>query len=681
MLLTDLPTDVILLILHHVVSSDGGSVVELASLCCTNKLLHHLVTTYGWPLHLRLHPRPSHSLTKARETWTPKTRVQYDWLAYRNWEGYRRRGYSSSCQTSSPTSSTLATRAQARDSSHNTSTNTNTSSSSRLLPSFIARPLSHPWARKQQPALAINDERLVVAAGNTIYSYSFGVPSSNTTTGAQVIGSPPVHFEGSFSLPNSHGRSSDWDITALTFVRHSLICGFRNGSLARVELCRDGNSLVHRIEYIPVPPPPPPPYPTQVLNSNINTNTITVPRTADLIESISSSGSDSRSLYIALSSRGKVYLGNLTSPSPESSPTTPKPHQILDLASRSWSSYLCTESSSPFVAFGTSSSTPLTVYSLNSLRVQDENTTASSAGSIPSSSYVPTAILGISDGRGGGGSGASFGSAVYGICRAPPSSPLGSSPQILVSGWYDGKVRVHDLRSSARLRGSGSDSNSDFDSSASGVGAAQGQGPIPLSPVLTLSDPWSIEPIYSVSSGGGGGAHVAAGSARHSVVSFWDVRYVKGAALARGRVDAGQSDGVQSGSGSDGGWRGNSNGNGNSNSSRNGSGGGGVGTSNNGSSSAGAQRGSVGNGWSVYAPGNDISPVYSIIMESSRVFGATDSRAFVYDFGPNVTQETYPALSGSSTAGLKPRRSKAGGDAGYYVTRYSHGHGGLIGDY
>jgi hypothetical protein len=37
-------------------------------------------------------------------------------------------------------------------------------------------------------------------------------------------------------------------------------------------------------------------------------------------------------------------------------------------------------------------------------------------------------------------------------------------------------------------------------------------------------------------------------------------------------------------------------------------------------------------GWSVYAPGNDRSPVYTVILESSRLFGATESRPFVYDF-------------------------------------------------
>jgi WD40 repeat protein len=140
-------------------------------------------------------------------------------------------------------------------------------------------------------------------------------------------------------------------------------------------------------------------------------------------------------------------------------------------------------------------------------------------------------------------------SAVYGISRAPLASPWGSSPQILVSGWYDGQVRCYDLRSHSRVSAA-TDSN---------------QTLAPLLPVLSLFDPRSFEPIYSVSCGGGSSSHIAAGSARHGVISFWDVRSPRA-------------------------------------------------------------------GWSVYAPGNDPSPVYSVIVESSRVFGATQSRPFVYDF-------------------------------------------------
>ena len=43
--------------------------------------------------------------------------------------------------------------------------------------------------------------------------------------------------------------------------------------------------------------------------------------------------------------------------------------------------------------------------------------------------------------------------------------------------------------------------------------------------------------------------------------------------------------------------------------------------------------------WSIHAPSNNHSPVYSIILESSHLFGATKSRPFVYDFGPSIRPE------------------------------------------
>lgn len=34
----------------------------------------------------------------------------------------------------------------------------------------------------------------------------------------------------------------------------------------------------------------------------------------------------------------------------------------------------------------------------------------------------------------------------------------------------------------------------------------------------------------------------------------------------------------------------------------------------------------------MHAPGNDRSPVFSVQLESSRLFGVTEMRGFVYDF-------------------------------------------------
>ncbi len=147
---------------------------------------------------------------------------------------------------------------------------------------------------------------------------------------------------------------------------------------------------------------------------------------------------------------------------------------------------------------------------------------------------------------------------VYSISAFLP----GSSPDIVTTGWYDGKVRVHDLRLPATSAWSTSSALS-----------PPSTPPSLLKPVLTLSDPWrSFDAIYSLSARGvpsSSGTHshhyITAGSAQHSVVAIWDVRSPRA-------------------------------------------------------------------GWSVYAPGGDRSPVYGLVTEGSRIWGTTQSRAFMLDF-------------------------------------------------
>jgi hypothetical protein len=248
-----------------------------------------------------------------------------------------------------------------------------------------------------------------------------------------------------------------------------------------------------------------------------------------------------------MSINGKAGLLNISS-------STPSVQHMIDLDTRAWSALLSTSASAPFAAFGTSSDTPLAIHAITPTSI----------------STTPTMTLRASQHQ--DDSALERPAAVYGIASAPPASPWGASDQIIVSGWFEGLVCVHDMRASS-------------------------------APTLTFADPWSFEPIYAVACGGGGGAHIAAGSARHSVVAFWDVR----AATP---------------------------------------------------------------GWSVHAPGKDVSPVYSIIMESSRLFGATQSRPFVYDFGPAVRPETYPSLP--STRGNDGLSYKGGDPIGFYVTKYDH---------
>jgi hypothetical protein len=370
------------------------------------------------------------------------------------------------------------------------------------LPNFVARPLSRPWPAKFQPILAINASRLVVAAGPQLYSYKFGDSKNGNA--------PSVLFEGTCAFAASHGRNRD--ITGITFVHNegldqTLCIAFRDGSVEQVFLTHSWDGL-------------------SATSLDSSFSGLSQLRDGDFIECLSSE----RNILLSLSSDGFATLTNLHTSS----------HEYVALNTRSWTSLLCLHSSGPYAAFGTSSKKPLTVHSITNDRL----------------SPWPSAIL---SNKSSGLSNGHSQSAVYGISQAPLTSPLGSSPQIIVSGWYDGQVRCYDLRSCARFSNV-TDSN---------------QTPAPLLPVLSLLDPLSVEPIYSVSCGGGSASYIAAGSARHGVISFWDLRSLKA-------------------------------------------------------------------GLSVYAPGNDPSPVYSVILESSRVYGATQSRPFVYDFVSGLFRPLVP---------------------------------------
>jgi len=339
--------------------------------------------------------------------------------------------------------------------------------------------------------------------------------------------SPGISFEASYDFNLKDAPRND--ITSLACAPDdgsdsTIFVGFEDGNIQRIRIppCKPGQLNV------PV-------------GSSFRTSFHY--HDGELVEALAVSGNS----LLTMSTNGKAGLLNFSC-------ISSGPHMI-NLEARAWSALLCASSSIPFAAFGTSSDNPLTVHSITPNCI----------------SPTPLAVLRASQHQ--CDSDFEQPSAVYGIASAPPESPWGASDQILVSGWFDGLVRVHDMRSSH-------------------------------TPTLTFADPWSFEPIYAVACGGGGGAHIAAGSARHSVVAFWDVRV--------------------------------------------------------------ASR-----GWSVHAPGNDVSPVYSIILESSRLFGATQSRPFVYDFGPSVRPETYPSLPRAQ--GNDGLRYKKGLDhIGYYVTKYDH---------
>jgi hypothetical protein len=479
-----------------------------------HKLTHLIkVDNYGWQNHL--HPRPSFSLSIARKKWKSTTQVRYNTLVDEAWS-----------------------RAD-----------------------FLARPLGPAWPVKAQPHMAASPSRLVIVAGNLLYSYAYSEVHSENEV-------PGIYYEGWCNLS---GRSSRRDATAVIFApedpTHTTIyVGFEDGIIQRIKIIPNSSTSQLSLLWDP--------------NYRFDFNG------GDLVESLSTSCGD---LLLSFTSLGHATLTN----------TSTLAQSQLTIKARSWSSYL----TPTFAAFGTSSHTPLVVHDILE------------TGEL---SPTPSAYLHPKEKN-----------AVYGICAAPPSSPWGASPQILVSGWYDGSVRIFDLRDSASASyayplptTSAPSSTEPWENNTSSSSSPTRA----LRPTLTLSDPFSDDALYSVSSGGGSGAHIAAGFARHSVVSFWDVRSPR--------------------------------------------------TS----------------GWGVHAPGNDPSPVYSLILESSRLFGATQARPFLYDFGAvnerwhRAIEETYPPdlgttmwrngnASGSGSYGghkkdavMHPLR----GTMGFYVTKYNH---------
>ncbi|PPQ63627.1 hypothetical protein CVT24_004380 [Panaeolus cyanescens] len=612
-----LPADILILIFETL------SVSDLTSLSLTCHDLHNIVTTYGWSAYLRANPRPSYTLSKTRSMWTPHQQALYDNLTDHAWS----------------------------------------------KPKFISRPICRPWAGKLQPVLAISPSRLVIGAWSNLHSYAFGAPNRN-----RLMASPPVRYEGSVSLlfaPGTHPHLEDRprSITAISFVPDGgrdvvLDVAFLDGALERVILQPPSYSSLFDSDTPNSSAAP-------ILQMS-RTKLASMPNN-DFIESLSVDST--RSVVLALASNGGARLSsipqidytNLDDPLSLSSLSISDPTAShISISCRSWKSLLSLSSPYPYAAFGSSSSTPLVIHSITDgatlspfpsailhirsvvdkierrdakLRldrlermqnvIEDSNTSTST--STAGDSKPPSLPS----------------SAVYGLTHAPHCAPWGASSQVLVSGWFDGEVRIYDLRNRDRY-GTTTSYNVSAPSSApaststnstplrSSTPAQTRQIQVPLlKPSLTLADKWSDEPIYAVSAGGGSGACVAAGTGRHSVVAMFDVRVGGYGGLVGRSGDEGL--GVVSAYAKM-----------NENSSTtNGGGGGGRGMStrwgrDNDAPGADADGDGDGDdlehdeglmkGWSVHAPGNDQSPVYDVVMESDRVWGVTQARGFVFDF-------------------------------------------------
>ena len=254
-----------------------------------------------------------------------------------------------------------------------------------------------------------------------------------------------------------------------------------------------------------------------------------------------------------LGEKGTASLFNARSP--WTSPET------LDLGDKPRSAHICLEASTPYAAIG---------FSANLARQNDSTSQSPSFMSIfaiTENQFQSTPLL-----RLGGTSSRS--SAVYAIIPASPYSRFGGSHQVLLSGWFDGHVRVHDLRSNNRMQ-------------VGEVGNA-------LKPVLSMRDPWLDAPVYSLGMGGGHNGYVVAGMGQHGILAIYDVRNPMSAAMS--------------------------------------------------ASSSGEFR-LRRNGYSVYSPGGNHTPVYSLKVEGTRIWGTT-TKAFMLDFGPTMEARVLESQGG-----------------------------------
>lgn len=412
---------------------------------------------------------------------------------------------------------------------------------------FVARPLNTQWQTKLQPTLAINSSRLLVAAANTLVSYAFDSPK------------PRIRQDASWRLSDRFTSLTDVTALACTEDPDVYIVGMWDGSIKRIEIHPDERkSSSHN-------------HPAPSLQV-----TTAYQQRDDGIESLVCEDNH----LLSLTATGRATLRNLSSPQNTIS--------SIELGARSWTSYLCTSASTPFAAFGTSSTSPLVLHRLLQdgsfapdtrvvLAGPSRSPTRSSAHAFEEKSgykldrtHAATLSQHMREIPARPAS-----SACYAITRAPPAAPWGASPELLVAGWYDGRVRLYDLRVASRYHYPRAPSPTDDDPDT--------PSPAPmLRPMLAMSDPWLYDPIYSVACGGGAGAHIAAGSARHGVVCLWDMRY---ATRSVGQQVVPED-----------------------------------------------SLPPTAKGLSVHAPGNDASPVYKLAFESSRLYGITDRRAFVFDW-------------------------------------------------
>lgn len=400
---------------------------------------------------------------------------------------------------------------------------------------FVARQVGPTWARGCMPVLDLNEDRLLVATGATLVRFDLSLgPTHNKGLpvpgiGKVVSSARGIHvplMDDNPPVDNLTGRQQPYkrtaptafdDITGLVELSDGqIVTSTVNGTLQRLKL--DSNRAISTARY----------------GHRVNNNPI---------ESLSVSKSKSKQEFVL----SAAHDGRLSLFSP-SSPWIPP--STIATSVRPWCTHLNLEAPSPFAAVGVSGQSALRLHTVRPTGLfEDTGSSTSLSGPLNKKS------------------------AVYGVTcpSADISLPYTAHPSsLLLSAWYDGYARFHDLR----LCDTGDISYS--------------------RPVMEMTDPWTDTALYSCDFVGLG--QVVAGSARHAMLSIWDPRMIRSLGGGAGANSAGVKNGdkfIKDPTATASQWKG---------------------------------------GWSMFAPGRDESPVYQVKGDGGRIWGVTSHRAFVLAF-------------------------------------------------
>lgn len=288
------------------------------------------------------------------------------------------------------------------------------------------------------PVMLLDEERLMVASGSDLLVHELEAPHDQP--GGKVVGSIMTCAMQRRATPLD-------DITGLAVLPDGqVVVSTLRGVIRRARLLsrkRTEGAL--------------PPYSLAPAEITAHYTPASPPETA--VETLTSCGST------ILSAARDSVVSLYNAHAPWSPPTT------ITVDARPWSSLLALDNGGGLAAIGSSGTDPLQVFSVSNSRIAPQ----------------PLAILG----------GPAKRSAVYSVVQPPPgmAMPYTHHPaHLMLSAWYDGHARIHDLRTPAARLGA----------------------------VITMSDPWSDSSLYSCGFTGPG--WVVAGGARHGLVHFWDPR-------------------------------------------------------------------------------------------------------------------------------------------------------------